>query len=57
MGKYTEEIMRETDKFGMNQSLSGEWMVKRILIPSGTIIGATIVKNLEVHAQGGNDTK
>ena len=23
----------------------------------GTIIGATTVKNLEVHAQGGNDSK
>jgi len=35
---------------------NGGWK-KKILIPSGTIIEATIVKNLEVHAQGGNDTK
>ncbi|MFB0567253.1 MAG: mechanosensitive ion channel domain-containing protein [Candidatus Bathyarchaeia archaeon] len=30
---------------------------KEILIPSGTIIGATIVKNLEVHAREGKVTK
>ncbi|MGD8507073.1 MAG: mechanosensitive ion channel [Candidatus Bathyarchaeota archaeon] len=30
---------------------------KEILIPSGTIIGATIVKNLEVHTREGDTAK
>jgi small conductance mechanosensitive channel len=30
---------------------------KEILIPSGTIIGATIIKNLEVHTRAGDTSK
>jgi small-conductance mechanosensitive channel len=41
----------------MHTILQTEDGKKEILIPIETIIGAPIVKNLEVHAQGGNGTK